>query len=90
VLDLKPGDIFACPEEPHDADEQVTFRLVEIQAVSADEVHVWCYSDVFAKPPRLVDVSTLRRVKLHESLGGPVALSKAEFRSWGATAVGRA
>jgi hypothetical protein len=51
---------------------------------------VLAYGDAFAEPPSVVDLTSLRQIRLHESLGGPVAVPKAEFRSWHPVAVARA
>ena len=81
-MDAQPGSLFACgweAEDPHEADG---VRIVEIASASEEVLRGWVYGEVFASPPTSVAADDLRRIALHPHLDGPIAVDRADFRSW--------
>jgi hypothetical protein len=82
MQDVHRGDLFACRWQADEDAAGDTFRVVEVQALGDGGLTLWAYGDPFDAPPAAVNVDQLRRMKLHEHLGGPVDVPRAEFMSW--------
>ena len=59
--------------------EREGWRLVEVVEVGADEVSVWAYAKFYASVPPAIDVSSLRKIKLHDYFDGPL---KVPWEDW--------